>query len=159
MRADGQLRARQAHIDDAALVAGVNDRVQLAAMGAELNRRIVCRPPTGRGHRGGSPSTWIDVEVGDRPRHRDRPGNAVAGRHRIGGRCTIGPDTTLADACGWATARVVRTHGGEAVVGDGADVGPFTFLRPGTHLGAQGKLGAFVETKNATIGTGTRCRT
>ena len=35
-------------------------------------------------------------------------------------------------------------------------VGPFTYLRPGTVLGADGKLGAFVETKNATIGTGTK---
>ena len=35
-------------------------------------------------------------------------------------------------------------------------VGPFTYLRPGTVLGADGKLGAFVETKNSTIGTGTK---
>jgi bifunctional UDP-N-acetylglucosamine pyrophosphorylase/glucosamine-1-phosphate N-acetyltransferase len=41
-------------------------------------------------------------------------------------------------------------------VGDGAEVGPFSYLRPGTRLGADGKLGAFVETKNASIGTGTK---
>jgi hypothetical protein len=35
-------------------------------------------------------------------------------------------------------------------------VGPFTYLRPGTVLGADGKLGAFVETKNSTIGAGTK---
>lgn len=35
-------------------------------------------------------------------------------------------------------------------------MGPFTYLRPGTNLGADGKLGAFVETKNCTIGTGTK---
>ena len=35
-------------------------------------------------------------------------------------------------------------------------VGPFTYLRPGTVLGADGKLGAFVETKNSTIGSGTK---
>ncbi|MDN6353760.1 MAG: bifunctional UDP-N-acetylglucosamine diphosphorylase/glucosamine-1-phosphate N-acetyltransferase GlmU, partial [Corynebacterium sp.] len=33
---------------------------------------------------------------------------------------------------------------------------PFTYLRPGTTLGAHGKLGGFVETKNATIGTGSK---
>jgi bifunctional UDP-N-acetylglucosamine pyrophosphorylase/glucosamine-1-phosphate N-acetyltransferase len=53
-------------------------------------------------------------------------------------------------------ASVVRTHGVGATIGDGADVGPFTYLRPGTRLGAEGKLGAFVETKNAVIGTGTK---
>lgn len=35
-------------------------------------------------------------------------------------------------------------------------VGPFTYLRPGTVLGTKGKLGAFVETKNSTIGTGAK---
>ena len=43
-----------------------------------------------------------------------------------------------------------------ASIGDGAVVGPFTYLRPGTVLGADGKLGAFVETKNSTIGAGTK---
>ena len=51
---------------------------------------------------------------------------------------------------------MVRTHGGQSAIGDGAVVGPFAYLRPGTVLGADGKLGAFVETKNATIGTGTK---
>ena len=51
---------------------------------------------------------------------------------------------------------MVRTHGSASVIGDGATVGPFTYLRPGTVLGDVGKLGAFVETKNATLGTGTK---
>jgi bifunctional UDP-N-acetylglucosamine pyrophosphorylase/glucosamine-1-phosphate N-acetyltransferase len=38
------------------------------------------------------------------------------------------------------------------VVEAGASVGPFSYLRPGTVLGADGKVGAFVETKNAVIG-------
>ena len=53
-------------------------------------------------------------------------------------------------------ASVVRTHGSQAIIGEGAEVGPFTYLRPGTRLGCEGKLGAFVETKNASIGTGTK---
>ena len=35
-------------------------------------------------------------------------------------------------------------------------MGPFAYLRPGTVLGADGKLGAFVETKNSVIGAGTK---
>ena len=53
-------------------------------------------------------------------------------------------------------ASVIRTHGSESAIGDRATVGPFTFLRPGTELGAAGKLGTFVETKNAVIGAGTK---
>jgi bifunctional UDP-N-acetylglucosamine pyrophosphorylase/glucosamine-1-phosphate N-acetyltransferase len=80
----------------------------------------------------------------------------LLGGTRIGSHCRIGPDTTLADTQVGDRACVVRTHGTDAVVGDGAEVGPFSYLRPGTRLGADGKLGAFVETKNASIGTGTK---
>ncbi|MDP9165385.1 MAG: bifunctional UDP-N-acetylglucosamine diphosphorylase/glucosamine-1-phosphate N-acetyltransferase GlmU, partial [Actinomycetota bacterium] len=47
-------------------------------------------------------------------------------------------------------------QGSSALIGDGAVVGPFAYLRPGTELGAEGKIGTFVETKNATIGAGTK---
>jgi bifunctional UDP-N-acetylglucosamine pyrophosphorylase / glucosamine-1-phosphate N-acetyltransferase len=84
------------------------------------------------------------------------PGTQLLGSTRIGERCHIGPDTTLTDVTVGDEAAVVRTHGGQSAIGDGAAVGPFAYLRPGTVLGAEGKLGAFVETKNATIGTGTK---
>ena len=42
------------------------------------------------------------------------------------------------------------------MVGPGASVGPFSYLRPGTELGAGGKIGGFVETKNARIGDGAK---
>ena len=64
--------------------------------------------------------------------------------------------TTDAPSPTSVSVRVVRTHGELAVIGAGANVGPFTYLRPGTELGTDGKLGAFVEVKNSTIGTGTK---
>ena len=42
------------------------------------------------------------------------------------------------------------------MIGAGADVGPYAYLRPGTQLGAEGKIGTFVETKNAQIGAGAK---
>jgi bifunctional UDP-N-acetylglucosamine pyrophosphorylase/glucosamine-1-phosphate N-acetyltransferase len=42
------------------------------------------------------------------------------------------------------------------VFGAGASIGPFAYVRPGTELGAHGKIGTFVETKNAKIGEGTK---
>jgi bifunctional UDP-N-acetylglucosamine pyrophosphorylase / glucosamine-1-phosphate N-acetyltransferase len=53
-------------------------------------------------------------------------------------------------------ASVVRTHGFDAEIGAGATVGPFAYLRPGTRLGERGKIGTFVETKNADIGAGSK---
>ncbi|HEX2142895.1 MAG TPA: bifunctional UDP-N-acetylglucosamine diphosphorylase/glucosamine-1-phosphate N-acetyltransferase GlmU, partial [Glycomyces sp.] len=70
----------------------------------------------------------------------------------VAGGAVIGPDTTLTDVEVGEGATVTRTHGSLAVIGPNASVGPFSYLRPGTRLGPTGKIGAFVETKNAEIG-------
>ncbi len=155
IRQDGRI-VRAKHVDDAALVAGINDRVQLAELAAELNRRIVAAHQRAGVTIVDPSSTWIDVDVTVGRDTVIQPGTQLLGGTTVGGRCIIGPDTTLADVTVGDAASVVRTHGGQSTIGDGAVVGPFTFLRPGTELGADGKLGAFVETKNAVIGTGTK---
>jgi bifunctional UDP-N-acetylglucosamine pyrophosphorylase/glucosamine-1-phosphate N-acetyltransferase len=152
---DGRL-VRAKHVDDTTLVTGVNDRVQLAQLGAELNRRIVAAHQRAGVTIVDPATTWIDVDVVIGRDTVVHPGTQLLGTTGIGGRCQVGPDTTLTDVTVGDGATVVRTHGSSAVIGDGAVVGPFTFLRPGTVLGADGKLGAFVETKNATVGAGTK---
>jgi len=155
VRQDGQV-VHARHVDDSALVAGVNNRVQLAELAAELNRRIVAAHQLAGVTVIDPATTWIDVDVTIGRDTVIQPGTQLLGGTRIGGRCTIGPDTTLTDVAVGDGASVIRTHGTSASIGDGAAVGPFTYLRPGTVLGTDGKLGAFVETKNSTIGTGTK---
>jgi len=155
VRSDG-LVARAKHVDDAMLVAGVNDRVQLAALGAELNRRIVAAHQRAGVTITDPATTWIDVDVTIGRDTVVYPGTQLLGATHIGGSCQIGPDTTLTDVTVGDEAMVVRTHGSQSAIGGGAAVGPFAYLRPGTVLGAEGKLGAFVETKNSTIGAGTK---
>ncbi|QBJ97621.1 bifunctional UDP-N-acetylglucosamine diphosphorylase/glucosamine-1-phosphate N-acetyltransferase GlmU [Rhodococcus sp. ABRD24] len=143
---------RAQHISDAHLVAGANDRVQLAALAGELNRRILERHMRAGVTVEDPSSTWIDVEV---TLERDvtlRPGVQLRGRTTVAEDAVIGPDTTLTDVIVGAGASVIRTHGEESDIGPSATVGPYTYLRPGTVLGACGKLGAFVEAKNADIG-------
>jgi bifunctional UDP-N-acetylglucosamine pyrophosphorylase/glucosamine-1-phosphate N-acetyltransferase len=155
IRQDGHtVRAR--HVDDSALVAGVNDRVQLADLGAELNRRIVAAHQRAGVTIVDPATTWIDIDVTVGRDTVIQPNTQLLGGTRIGGRCRIGPDTTLADVVVGDEASVIRTHGTSSAIGEGAMVGPFTYLRPGTVLGADGKLGAFVEAKNATLGAGTK---
>jgi bifunctional UDP-N-acetylglucosamine pyrophosphorylase/glucosamine-1-phosphate N-acetyltransferase len=155
VRQDGQV-VQARHVEDSALVAGVNNRVQLAELGAELNRRIVAAHQLAGVTIVDPATTWIDVDVTIGRDTVIQPGTQLLGGTRVGGRCTIGPDTTLCDVAVGDGASVVRTHGTGASIGDGAAVGPFTYLRPGTVLGADGKLGAFVETKNSTIGASTK---
>ncbi len=155
VRQDGQI-VHAKHVDDHALVAGVNDRVQLSELGAELNRRIVASHQRSGVTVIDPASTWIDIDVTIGQDTVIHPGTQLLGATRVGARCTVGPDTTLDDVVVGDRASVIRTHGTSSTIGDGATVGPFTYLRPGTSLGPDGKLGAFVETKNATIGTGTK---
>ena len=155
VRADGG-SVHGKNIEDATLVAGVNDRVQLSDLAAELNRRIVAAHQRAGVTVIDPASTWIDVDVEIGRDTVVSPGTQLLGRTRVGAHCAIGPDTTLTDVQVGDRAAVERTHGSDAGVGDGAEVGPFAYLRPGTRLGAAGKIGTFVETKNATIGAGTK---
>lgn len=155
LRQDGRT-VRAQHIDDTMLVAGVNDRVQLAELGAELNRRLVAAHQRSGVTIVDPASTWIDVGVTIGRDTVVYPGTQLLGTTAIGAHCQIGPDSTLADVTVGDSASVVRTHGGQSTIGAGAAVGPFTYLRPGTVLGSDTKLGAFVEAKNSTIGTGTK---
>lgn len=155
LRRDGHT-VHASHVDDSAVVAGVNNRVQLAELGAELNRRIVSAHQLAGVTVIDPATTWIDVDVTIGRDTVIYPGTQLLGKTQIGGYCEIGPDTTLTDVAVGNGAAVCRTHGASASIGDGATVGPFTFVRPGTVLGVEAKLGAFVETKNSTIGAGTK---
>src|SRR5205814_480330 len=84
------------------------------------------------------------------------PNTQLRGTTTVGEGALIGPDTTLTDVEVGARAAVVRARGSASRIGPGASVGPYAYLRPGTVLGEAGKIGTFVETKNAQIGTGTK---
>lgn len=155
VRGDGQV-VHARHVDDTALVAGVNDRVQLSELAGELNRRLVAAHQRAGVTIVDPATTWIDVDVVIGRDTTVAPGTQLLGHTTVGAHCTIGPDSTLTDVTVGDGASVIRSHATSSSVGAGATVGPFSYLRPGTALGADGKLGAFVETKNATIGTGTK---
>ncbi|WP_024875023.1 bifunctional UDP-N-acetylglucosamine diphosphorylase/glucosamine-1-phosphate N-acetyltransferase GlmU [Saccharomonospora piscinae] len=143
-------------VDDPWLTEGVNDRVQLSALGAELNRRLVRRWQRAGVTVVDPATTWLDADV---ELARDvviAPNVQLHGHTTVGEGARLGPDTTLTDVAVGPGATVVRTHGTDAVVGAGAEVGPFAYLRPGTKLGEDGKIGTFVETKKADIGRGTK---
>lgn len=146
-----------AHIAaDAGELAGVNDRVQLAAAGRELNRRTVEAAMRGGATIVDPETTWIGVDVTIGSDVLIHPGTQLWGKTSIADNAEIGPDTTLTDITIGEGAKVIRTHGSESVIGANANVGPFTFIRPKTEVGENGKLGGFVEAKNAQIGRGSK---
>jgi bifunctional UDP-N-acetylglucosamine pyrophosphorylase/glucosamine-1-phosphate N-acetyltransferase len=143
-------------LDDTAAAEGVNDRVQLARAGAELNARIVERWMLDGVTIVDPATTWIDAGVTLSADVTLLPGTQLRGTTTVAKRATIGPDTTLTDMIIGEEATVIRSHGSGSIIGAGATVGPFSYVRPGTNLGRDGKIGAFVETKNAQIGRGSK---
>ena len=143
-------------LEDVIQTEGANDRVQLAHLGRELNRRIV-EAWMRQGVTVMDPATtWVDADVTLALDVTLLPGTQLLGATVVAEDAVIGPDTTLKDCEIGAGARVVRAHGELAVVGDGANVGPYAYLRPNTRLESGGKIGTFVETKNARIGAGAK---
>jgi len=137
-------------------VEGANDRVQLAALNAEHNRRSLIRWMRAGVTIVDPATTWIDSTVTLDEDVTILPGTQLHGTTTVARDAVVGPDTTLTNVAIGEGAKVIRTHGTDAVIGAGADVGPFAYLRPGTQLGEHGKIGTFVETKNAQIGTGSK---
>lgn len=138
--------------DDVTSTFGINDRAQLAEAGRVLNQRIV-RHWQREGVTIVDPATtWIDDDATLAPDVTILPNTQILRATVIAAGATIGPDTTLVDCEVGEDAVVRRSDANLAVIGANATVGPFSFLRPGTVLGASGKIGAYVETKNAQIG-------
>ncbi len=149
--AEGGHRIAAVRTDDVWQTEGVNTRGQLSQLGRELNRRTVDHWMSAGVEVIDPATTWIDVTVHLASDVSLKPGVQLHGQTVVDPGAVVGPDTTLTDVTVGAGARVVRTHGEAAVLGAGCTVGPFAYLRPGTVLGARGKVGTFVETKNATI--------
>jgi bifunctional UDP-N-acetylglucosamine pyrophosphorylase / glucosamine-1-phosphate N-acetyltransferase len=154
-RADGR-RVAALSTGDVWQTEGVNDRVQLARLRAELNRRLVERWMRAGVTVEDPATTWLDVDVELAPDVTLRPNVQLVGVTSVESGAVVGPDTTLTDTTVRAGASVVRSHCDGADVGPRATVGPFTFLRPGAHLAAEAKAGAYVEIKAATIGEGAK---
>ncbi len=122
----------RAHVlDDLWQTEGVNDRVQLAAVGRELNRRV-CERHMRAGVTIVDPATtWIDVDVSIGQDTTVLPGTQLLGATTIGTDAVVGPEVTLTDTEVGDGAQVTRAVANLAVIGPRATVGPYSYLRPG----------------------------
>jgi bifunctional UDP-N-acetylglucosamine pyrophosphorylase/glucosamine-1-phosphate N-acetyltransferase len=142
--------------DEAAEVRGINDRIQLAEAEASMRDRIRRRHMLA-GVTFADPATaYVDagVTIG-----RDTVIEAqthIVGSSAIGERCVIGPgshirDSSVADNC------IVRYSMIEAsTLEGGVDVGPYSHVRPKSHLCEGVHLGNYAEVKGSRLGRGTK---
>ncbi|MPV48692.1 bifunctional UDP-N-acetylglucosamine diphosphorylase/glucosamine-1-phosphate N-acetyltransferase GlmU [Pseudactinotalea sp. HY160] len=154
-RADGG-RVAAVRTLDAVVAEGVNDKAQLATLGAELNRRLL-----GAHMRAGvtivdPTSVWVDVGVDLAPDCEILPGVQLHGATSVATGARIGPDTTLTDTRVGAGAEVVRSHVLDSRIEAGARVGPYAYLRQRVVVGPGAKIGTFVEAKNTRLDDGAK---
>ncbi|WP_437087275.1 bifunctional UDP-N-acetylglucosamine diphosphorylase/glucosamine-1-phosphate N-acetyltransferase GlmU [Streptomyces sp. enrichment culture] len=137
-------------------IAGINNRVQLAEARRILNDRLLTAAMLAGVTVVDPASTWLDVTVSFERDAIVHPNTQLHGVTHLGEGAEVGPNSRLTDTRVGAGARVDNTVAQGAEVGAQATVGPFAYLRPGTRLGVKGKIGTYVETKNASIGEGTK---
>jgi bifunctional UDP-N-acetylglucosamine pyrophosphorylase/glucosamine-1-phosphate N-acetyltransferase len=100
--------------------------------------------------------TYIDDTVTVEPSARIYPGVHLEGDTKVGAGAQVGPDVFARDSSIGAGSTVWYAVLRGAVVGEDCEVGPYASLRPGTVLEQGSKVGTFVETKNSTIGPGSK---
>lgn len=128
---------RCAHPEEAT---GVNTRVELATAEGVMRQRILQRWMEEGVTIQDPATTRIESEVVIGRDTLLLPGTILEGRTRIGKGCRIGPYVVLESS----------------TVEDGARVGPFAHIRPGSVIRRNARVGNFVELKNARLGAGAR---
>jgi len=138
-------------------IAGVNDKLQLAALEREVQRAeaeklmlagVTLADPARidvRGTLACGSDVFIDV------------GCVFIGDVTLGDNVSIGPNCVLKDAkIGARTVVHPMSHLEDCAVGEGALIGPFARLRPGAVLADDVHIGNFVEVKNSTLAKGAK---
>jgi bifunctional UDP-N-acetylglucosamine pyrophosphorylase/glucosamine-1-phosphate N-acetyltransferase len=138
-------------------IVGINDRFELAAA-VEILRQRKIKAFAESGVTIYDPSTtWIDLDVKIGRDTTILSSVFLEGKTIIGERCSLYPFVHIRDSrVGQGVKILTSTMIEESVIEDGAQVGPFTHLRPKTVIKSGAKVGNFVEMKNTIFGKGSK---
>lgn len=101
-------------------------------------------------------TTYIEAEVEIGADSVILPNTLLTGTTRIGGYCSIGPNSFVQDSIIGDHCRVNNSVVESATLEDHVDIGPFAHLRTGAHLAEGVHMGNFGEVKNSYLGCGTK---
>ena len=140
--------------EDPAELMGVNDRLQLSHVEEILRQRIreqwmlsgVTMPHPA--------SVYIDAGASIGQDTVILPNTSIVGSSVIGEDCEIGPNSVIRDSTIGRGCRATASVLEEATMEDGANIGPFSHLRPGAYLESGVHLGNFVEVKESRFASG-----
>ena len=138
-------------------VLGANTIAELVALDASLRAATASRLMAS-GVTIFRPETCvIDSGVEIEPDTIIEPFVQLLGKTKLGGECRIRSYSVIED-CALGNDVLVRQGCvlAESTVADGARIGPFAHLRPGSEIGQDAHVGNFVETKKAKLGKGAK---
>ncbi len=142
--------------DDYRSVLGVNDRLELAAAAALLNRRM-CERHMRAGVTIVDPaSTYLEPELTLAADVTIFPNSTLGRRTRVGAHSEIGPNARLQNARVGEHAVVTDSIVVDSTIGDFALVGPYAHVRGESRVGTGARIGNFVEVKNSLLAPGVK---
>lgn len=151
------LRVKAMIVSDPQETMGVNDRIDLARAQKWMTRHV-CEHHMRNGVTIIDPdTTYIDVDVEIGQDTVIYPNVILQGETKIGAHVTILSNSflrnaTIADDVTIDSSKIV-----ESSVGAGTTIGPMSHLRNHTVIAENCRIGNFVEFKNSTFGTGSKC--
>ena len=81
----------------------------------------------------------------------------LEGTVTLGDNVSIGPNTIIKDSVIGSNSKIEPfSHIDQAIIGDDCVIGPYARLRVGSNIENTAKVGNFVETKNSTLGKGSK---
>jgi bifunctional UDP-N-acetylglucosamine pyrophosphorylase/glucosamine-1-phosphate N-acetyltransferase len=102
-------------------------------------------------------STHVAEGVVVEPGARLRPFTILEGRTVVRAGASVGPFVRLVDVVVGSGAQILdHCLLRECEVSENASVGPFSHVRPGSHIDRDARLGNFVELKNTRLGAGSK---
>lgn len=138
--------------DDPAEVLAINNRAQLAAAEAAMRGRINERWMLDGVTMVDPTSTYLDHSVELGPDTIIYPNTMILGSSKIGADCVLGPNTVITDSEIGDRCRITASFVTGSTIEASSEVGPFSHLRPGTHLESNVHVGSFGEIKNSRLG-------
>lgn len=134
-------------VTDAESLARVTDALKLRILRYHADNGVVIRDFN---------NTFIDCDVAIESRAVIEPYNFLKGKTVVKSGAHIMPGNYIENGIIGANAKVDSSRLYSCVVGDGTTVGPFAYLRPDTVIGANCRIGDFVELKSCIIGDGSK---
>jgi bifunctional UDP-N-acetylglucosamine pyrophosphorylase/glucosamine-1-phosphate N-acetyltransferase len=146
-------------LEDPEEASGVNTLSELAFAARRLRERIVLSHLEAGVAVEDPETTHIGPDVQAEPDTTIRPFTILEGRTRLREGSQVGPYAHLVSVEVGAGALVLdHCFLRECVVEEGASVGPFSHIRPGSRIGPGARVGNFVELKQTSLGKGSKAQ-